>query len=389
MAFSVPMHTAMRLALTVCRQIRSRRPDLPLCLYGLYAGLEAGRHEASNQPRRHRPSPASTNPPWWPGWTGWSAQGRGRTTAGGDAIVSLGRGRFGSRPGTGFPPSSATPVWPSGEASVWPAMSRPATAAPTAAVTAPSPSSTTAAPDWWPRTRVVADVAQLVGLGARHITFGDPDFLNGPHHAVPGGGAVHHAFPDVTFDITTKVEHVLHSATCGRPWPVRASLRRIGLRIGQRSRPSQLDKGHTVADEIEAVAVLRAVGIEPRPSLMPFTPWTTAADVRRLARPGRLLRSHRQHRPRPLRHPAARPARFLLISSGALDGLLGPYDTDGLSWTWQSPGPAPRRRPAPTGRHRRSGRGRRVDGGARLRDHPGAADMALSVGQDRYHHPRW
>jgi len=36
-AFSVPMHTAMRLALRVAEAIRGRRPELPLCFYGLYA----------------------------------------------------------------------------------------------------------------------------------------------------------------------------------------------------------------------------------------------------------------------------------------------------------------------------------------------------------------
>src|SRR5436305_2554030 len=36
-AFSVPMHTAMRLALRAAEALRSQRPELPLCLYGLYA----------------------------------------------------------------------------------------------------------------------------------------------------------------------------------------------------------------------------------------------------------------------------------------------------------------------------------------------------------------
>ena len=36
-AFSVPMHTAMRLALRVAETIRARRPETPLCFYGLYA----------------------------------------------------------------------------------------------------------------------------------------------------------------------------------------------------------------------------------------------------------------------------------------------------------------------------------------------------------------
>src|ERR1035437_5208316 len=31
------MHTAVRLALQVAESVRARRPDLPLCFYGLYA----------------------------------------------------------------------------------------------------------------------------------------------------------------------------------------------------------------------------------------------------------------------------------------------------------------------------------------------------------------
>jgi hypothetical protein len=44
-ACSVPMHTAMRLALRVCAEIRRRRPDIGVCLYGLYAGLDAALDE--------------------------------------------------------------------------------------------------------------------------------------------------------------------------------------------------------------------------------------------------------------------------------------------------------------------------------------------------------
>ena len=36
-AFSVPMHTAMRLAVQAASAVRRRRPGLPVCLYGLYA----------------------------------------------------------------------------------------------------------------------------------------------------------------------------------------------------------------------------------------------------------------------------------------------------------------------------------------------------------------
>src|SRR5207247_1236788 len=41
----------------------------------------------------------------------------------------------------------------------------------------------------------------------------------------------------------------------------------------------RLDKGHTTADASAAIALLREHGIEPRPSFMPFTPWTTPQDV--------------------------------------------------------------------------------------------------------------
>src|SRR4051794_33437470 len=53
---------------------------------------------------------------------------------------------------------------------------------------------------------VLADVAQLVDLGAEHVSFADPDFLSGPHHARRVVDAVHGAFPSLTFDVTTKVE---------------------------------------------------------------------------------------------------------------------------------------------------------------------------------------
>src|SRR3954449_12344943 len=36
-AFSVPMHTAMRLAMRAATAVREARPDLPVCFYGLYA----------------------------------------------------------------------------------------------------------------------------------------------------------------------------------------------------------------------------------------------------------------------------------------------------------------------------------------------------------------
>src|SRR5262249_595207 len=56
---------------------------------------------------------------------------------------------------------------------------------------------------------VLADVAAQVAAGASHITFGDPDFFNGPAHAIRIVRALHAAHPTVSYDVTIKVEHLL------------------------------------------------------------------------------------------------------------------------------------------------------------------------------------
>ncbi|HZB98294.1 MAG TPA: radical SAM protein, partial [Candidatus Sulfotelmatobacter sp.] len=125
------------------------------------------------------------------------------------------------------------------------------------------------------RQTMVEDVAQLHALGARHLTFGDPDFLNAVPHALAAARAVHERFPEMTFDVTTKIEHILEHRS------VLAELRELGLIFVVTAAESTsarvleiLDKGHTRQQILEAVAVLRSHGIEPRPSWLPFTPWS-------------------------------------------------------------------------------------------------------------------
>jgi radical SAM superfamily enzyme YgiQ (UPF0313 family) len=339
-ACSVPMHTAMRLALAVCHEIRSRRPDIALCLFGLYAGLDAGHDGSSTEGLVDLTIAGEYEPPLVAWVNGLADPGNGQRIAGGQTVVSLGRGRFGLPARHLLPPleryarlAVAGEMRLAGYVEASHGCAHRCRHCPVPVV-------------YDGRTRVVsedavvADVAQLVELGARHITFGDPDFLNGPHHAVRVVGAVHSAFPDLTFDITTKVEHVLRHRDL---WP---ALARSGLIFAVSAFESasdhvlaMLDKGHTVADEIEAVAVMRASGIEPRPSLMPFTPWTTAAHVRDLLDLTSYCDLIGNIDPVHFAIRLLVPPGSLLMSSGALDGLLGPYDTAGLSWTWESPDP--------------------------------------------------
>ena len=58
---------------------------------------------------------------------------------------------------------------------------------------------------------VMADIRQQVAAGAEHISFGDPDFLNGPTHSLRLVRALHSEFPDLTYDVTIKVEHIIKS----------------------------------------------------------------------------------------------------------------------------------------------------------------------------------
>ncbi|HEX8089127.1 MAG TPA: CUAEP/CCAEP-tail radical SAM protein [Blastocatellia bacterium] len=126
---------------------------------------------------------------------------------------------------------------------------------------------------------VLEDIGRLVGAGARHITFGDPDFLNGPRHSLDICRAMHGRFPDVTFDFTAKVEHVLKYRTF---MPEMARLGCIFVVSAVESLServlARLEKGHTRDDIVEALAVLRDASISMRPSFVSFTPWTTVDD---------------------------------------------------------------------------------------------------------------
>ncbi len=212
--------------------------------------------------------------------------------------------------------------------------------APTGAATVRSRWSTTGGPGWWARTRVLADVAQLVALGARHITFGDPDFLNGPHHGARVIDAVHGSFPELTFDVTVKVEHILRHLDL---WP---RLGAAGCLFAVSAFESasdhileQLDKGHSARDEADAVGVLRGAGIEPRPSLLPFTPWTRPEDVFDLL--DLVARCDLVGNVDPVQYAIRLlvPPGSLLVTSGRLEGRLDDYDDEHLGWSWRAPDP--------------------------------------------------
>ena len=186
-----------------------------------------------------------------------------------------------------------------------------------------------------PVDAIVDDVVAQKNAGARHVTFGDPDFFNGIHHALRVARAVHEAVPDLTFDCTVKVEHILRHEEV---WSEMAELgclfvvsafESVNDKILER-----LDKGHTAKDGQRAVAVLRGHGIAVRPTWLPFTPWSELRDVQEITNfvAGNDLVSNVD----PV-HYSIRllvPQGSLLI--GDIDGLM-PFDPERLSYPWESP----------------------------------------------------
>jgi radical SAM superfamily enzyme YgiQ (UPF0313 family) len=130
---------------------------------------------------------------------------------------------------------------------------------------------------------VLADVRQQVEAGAQHITFGDPDFFNGPTHARRIVEALHHEFPAVSYDVTIKVEHLLKHRDL---LPVLRDTGCLFITSAVESVEDDvlhaLDKGHTRADFIGVVELLRSLGLTLSPTFVPFTPWTTVEGYRDL-----------------------------------------------------------------------------------------------------------
>jgi radical SAM superfamily enzyme YgiQ (UPF0313 family) len=128
---------------------------------------------------------------------------------------------------------------------------------------------------------VLADVRQQVAAGATHVSFGDPDFLNGPGHALAVARAVHAELPAVSFDFTAKIEHLLRQR---QHLPELAALGCLFIVSAAESLDDHvlavLDKGHTGADVVRALELTRAVGITLRPTWVAFTPWTTLDGYR-------------------------------------------------------------------------------------------------------------
>ncbi|HVA65280.1 MAG TPA: CUAEP/CCAEP-tail radical SAM protein [Terriglobales bacterium] len=187
---------------------------------------------------------------------------------------------------------------------------------------------------------VLADIRQQVEAGAEHITLGDPDFFNGPTHALRVVEGLHREFPALSYDVTIKVEHLL------RQRGLLPQLRATGCALITTAVESfddavlaRLEKGHTAADIFAALELTRGLGLALNPTFVAFTPWTTVASFAAMC--GAIAEHGLVETVAPVQYGIRllipRGSRLLELEEAA--GWLGEFDEEALSFRWRAAEP--------------------------------------------------
>ena len=187
---------------------------------------------------------------------------------------------------------------------------------------------------------VLADVRALVAQGATHITFGDPDFFNGPTHARKLIEALHDELPSLTYDAIIKVEHLLQQREL-LPLLVRTGCLFITSAVESVDDEvlAKLEKGHTRADFYAAAALCRAAGLTLVPTFVAFTPWTTLEGYRDLQDVVEAvgLTSHVSPVQWGIRLLVTWQSRLLELED--IKKVIGPFDQKTLTFPWRHADP--------------------------------------------------
>ena len=185
---------------------------------------------------------------------------------------------------------------------------------------------------------VMEDIRAQVAAGAEHITFGDPDFLNGPTHARRLVERVHSEHPSLSYDVTIKIEHLLAHRD------LLPLLRDTGCLFITSAVESiddavlaKLRKGHTRADFTRAVALCRDAGVILSPTFVPFTPWTTIPGFLELLDQIESLDLVGQVAPIQLAIRLLVTGASRLLELEEIRDLVEPFDPGSLTWPWRHP----------------------------------------------------
>ena len=333
-AFYVPMHTATRLTLELLEPIRKTNPHAHLCAYGLYAPLAAetlrahgveslfgGEFEQALVDLAEHLSGLSAYPQIHPL----------------DSNISLARLRFVTPDRSDLPAlkNYAHLVMPAGEHRLvgYTEASRGCKHLCRHCPIVPVYDGVFRIVD---REIVLSDIRQQVKEGAQHITFGDPDFFNGVGHAVPLVEALHREFPELTYDVTIKVEHLRENTELLK------TLRETGCLFIVSAVESldntileKLQKGHSREDFFKVVEECRRADLALQPTFVPFTPWTTFANYLDILEQLRRLELIGAVAPIQLAIRLLVTAGSRLLEIEEVRDRIGPFDAKSLIYPWE------------------------------------------------------
>ncbi len=184
---------------------------------------------------------------------------------------------------------------------------------------------------------VLADIRQQINSGAEHISFGDPDFLNGPSHAIKVASKLHEEFPDISYDATIKIEHLLkHQDLLPELKKTGCILITTAVESVENDILQILSKGHTCEDFKKAAKILRNNDLVLSPTFVPFTPWTSKEGFFGLLNTVGELDLIENVAPIQFAIRLLIPNHSFLLELAEIQPYLLDYDQEALSYQWRN-----------------------------------------------------
>jgi radical SAM superfamily enzyme YgiQ (UPF0313 family) len=329
-AFFLPMHTATRLFLRVAPRIRALNPSAAWCGYGLYAPLnEAALRQAGVS--------AIFGGEFEQGLVDWARRAGEGAAPREEPTVSLERQLFIAPDRAGLPPLGAYAQLAVDGATRRVGYTEASRGCKHLCRHCPVVPVYQGVFRIVQRDVVLEDIRRQVAAGAQHITFGDPDFWNGPGHAMPLVEALHREWPELSYDATIKVEHLLKHRD------LLPDMRRTGCAFITTAVESlddavlaTLAKGHTREDFLEALRLSRAAGLPLSPTFIPFTPWTSLSGYAAFLHDLAELGLAEQVAPVQLAIRLLIPQGSLLLELPEVRGLVEAFDAAALCYPWKN-----------------------------------------------------